>query len=153
MGGPSAADEHFDRNFFEQFRCTNLVKIAVGYARVRDKLLKLLPHALVLHWWYVTKNSVAMSYLVHRMMITKLWKVSSPTMGRCFFPTGTVCCNVSSLPMIQAGVEESVFKRKLLSKLTYGPFCICVVHRLPILSNFPETTRPSVYQCLLPEIR
>ena len=37
MGGPSAADEHFDRKFFEHFRCTNLVKIAVGYARVRDK--------------------------------------------------------------------------------------------------------------------
>jgi len=34
LGGPTAADEHFDGEFFEQFRCTNLVKIAIGYARV-----------------------------------------------------------------------------------------------------------------------
>jgi len=79
LGGPTAADEHFDGEFFEQFRCTNLVKIAIGYARDGDY------------------RALDILFSYH---------------GEVLLP-----------------------------------------HRLAILSNFPETTRPSIYRCLLPEIR
>ena len=34
MGGPIAADEHFDEEFFINFRSKNLVQVAIEYAQV-----------------------------------------------------------------------------------------------------------------------